>query len=83
MNNKTIIELAFHIIWKKAHYDDFLLIMQLTFTILAHKWPNSNPVFLPTNKTFKGICLALVGKSCEFLLHLKPFSKKNSFELIH
>ena len=38
----------------------------------AHKWPNSRHVFLPTNKTFEGICLALTGtfleKSGEFSL---------------
>ena len=26
------------------------------------KWPNGRRVFLPTNKTFKGICLAIVRK---------------------
>ena len=26
------------------------------------QWPNGRRVFLPTNKTFEGICLALAGK---------------------
>ena len=29
---------------------------------LGAQWPNGRRVFLPTNKTFQGICLALVGK---------------------
>ena len=33
-----------------------------TISILARKWPNGRRVFLPTNKTFEGICLAYVGK---------------------
>ena len=37
-------------------------------------------IFFPTNKTFKGILLALPGnffkKSWEFFLYLKPFRKK-------
>ena len=32
-----------------------------TITFLVHKWPNGRHVFLPTNKTFEGICLALAG----------------------
>ena len=30
-------------------------------TILACKWPNGRRVFLPTIKTFEGICIAIVG----------------------
>ena len=29
---------------------------------LGTKWPNGRRVFLPTIKTFEGICLAIVGK---------------------
>ena len=33
-----------------------------TITILAQKWPNVRLIFLPTNETLEGICLALAGK---------------------
>ena len=33
-----------------------------TITILARQWPNDRRVFLPTNKTFESICLAIEGK---------------------
>ena len=42
---------------------------------LTSKWLNGHHVFLPTDKTFKGICLAIV-ENYEFFLHLKPFCKK-------
>ena len=42
--------------------------------------------FLPTNKTFEGICLALAGKflqrSCELFLYLKSFCKKGLQSLV-
>ena len=47
------------------------------------QWPNGRGrrFFLPTNKTFEGICLGLAGnvlkRSCEFFLHLKSFYKKD------
>ena len=43
------------------------------------QWPNDRSChfFLPTNKTFEGICLAIAGKflqkSCEFFLYSKLF----------
>ena len=37
-------------------------------TIFARQWPNDRRVFLPTNKTFKGICLAIVGKFLQKVL---------------
>ena len=56
------------------------------------QWPNGRGrrFFLPTNKTFEDICLALAGnfckRSCEFFLYLKSLCKKNiklSFKLIY
>ena len=53
-----------------------------TITILARKWPNGRRVFLPTNETLEGNCLAIsiVGnflkRSYEFSLYLKPFCKQ-------
>ena len=47
----------------------------------AAQWPNGrgSRFFLPTNKTFEGICLALAAnffkRSCEFFLYLKSFYK--------
>ena len=37
-------------------------------TIFARQWPNDRRVFLPTNKTFEGICLAIVGKFLQKVL---------------
>ena len=47
------------------------------------QWPNGRGrrFFLPTNKTFEGVCLALAGKflqrRCEFFLYLKSFCKRD------
>ena len=47
------------------------------------QWPNGRGrrFFLPTNKTFEDICLALAGnflkRSYEFFLYLKSFCKKD------
>ena len=49
--------------------------VNLIFTVtndydFGAQWPSGSRVFLPTNKTFEGICLALARKclqrSCEF-----------------
>ena len=43
------------------------------------QWPNGHGrrFFLPTNKTFEGICLALAGKFLQKELYLKSFCKKD------
>ena len=46
-------------IWAQKWFLTHLLLQTITF--LVHKWPNGRHVFLPTNKTFEGICLALAG----------------------
>ena len=38
------------------------ILLLLTITILARNDRTANGVFLTTNKTFEGICLALAGK---------------------
>ena len=54
----------------------------------AAQWPNGrgSRFFLPTNKTFEGICLAPAGnffkRSCEFFLYLKSFYKKRLLNLV-
>ena len=49
----------------KQKNDDFLTHLLLpTIKIFGAQWPNGRGrrFFLPTNKTFEGICLALAGK---------------------
>ena len=59
----------------------------LSFTVandliynLGAQWPNGRRIFLPTNKTFEGICLALSGKFLQnelwILFVLKTFCNK-------
>ena len=60
-------------------------------TILACKWPNGRRVFLPTIKTFEGICIAIVGQFLQkelwilFVFETMAVKKtiKFSFKLIY